>query len=194
MEPESLWKRDTFRARCSTCVSTFVNAQKLYEHVDGCVIRAILVDQDGCDGSEILSGDNVWERRVKTVAEVILENTEAENEPTQSVIASLTAVEQSPTLFVARTISQDLTRGEEANTRSLLCALQDRPSGPRTASGGLRISSKRLFAEKPGDGIGKISKRMFAEEGGVGLGKISKRLFAEEGGSGAEKRRKFHFR
>jgi hypothetical protein len=176
-----------------------VNAQKLYEHVDDCVISGILVDH-GCDGSEILSGDNVCERRVtevlkiETVAEVILENTEAENEPTQSVIASLTAVEKSPTLFVARTISQDLTRGEEANTRSLLCALQDRPSGLRTASGGLRISSKRLFAEERGDGIWKISKRMFAEEGAFGLGKISKRLFAEEGGSGAEKRRKFHIR
>jgi hypothetical protein len=100
--------------------------------------------------------------------------------------------EQTPKLFVARTISQDLTGSEASKRKDLLCALQERPRTLKINSGGLRLGSKRMFAEESGSGSGTLtpSKKSFAEENGSGTMKLSKRLFAEESGNPFGKRRK----
>jgi hypothetical protein len=100
--------------------------------------------------------------------------------------------EQTPKLFVARTISQDLTGSEASKRKDLLCALQERPRTLKINSGGLRLGSKRMFAEESGSGSGTLtpSKKLFAEESGSGTMKLSKRLFAEESGNPFGKRRK----
>jgi hypothetical protein len=116
-----------------------------------------------------------------------------ESDPSQNPLPPTDPLkEQTPKLFVARTISQDLTGSEASKRKDLLCALQERPRTLKINSGGLRLGSKRMFAEESGSGSGTLtlSKKLFAEESGSGTMKFSKRLFAEESGNPFGKRRK----
>lgn len=67
---------------------------------------------------------------------------------TRAISQDVTPTDQTRKIFIARTISQDLTGSGASNDKHLLCALRDRPSG-------LKFSSKRLFREEVGSGVGK---------------------------------------
>lgn len=133
---ESLAEYGDSSTRCCMCPSSFASPRELHEHVDECVIGATFKYGSTLDDSAILSDcyDSepsvlALQRAIAELTKSLKKNSKAKSEPTQPVTAILTAVEQSPKLFVARTISQDLSLGEDE--KLALCS-----SGPTTRSKG----------------------------------------------------------
>jgi hypothetical protein len=115
--------------------------------------------------------------QIESAAEEL--DTEGKDPSLDSLNTRKPCTEQTPKIFIARTISQDLTGSEASHRKDLLCALQGRPRVLKIASApsvGLKLSTKRLFAEETGSGNGslKLSKKLFAEASGKPFGKRRK--------------------